>query len=234
MQSNNGILVVDDLGRQVIRPDELLNRWIVPLSRGIDFLRLLNGAKFTVPFELKLVTSTNLDPNSLGDDAFLRRLRNKVFVGPITETAFNWILVRTAQARQIEVTAESAQHLRRVCNHFLGELRPYVAVDFCELMLGICRYEGMAPVLEIPMINRVAGVYFVSDGSKAPLEPTSQMHPATQPMAQATPRPQQPAAAPPVGLQHLAGAVGSHGQPGVGWPQEPGRLRSASTYALAW
>ncbi len=223
MQANNGILVVDDLGRQVIRPDELLNRWIVPLSRGIDFLRLVNGAKFTVPFELKLVTSTNLDPNALGDDAFLRRLRNKVFVGPITETAFNWILVRTAQARHIEVTAESAQHLRRVCNHFLGELRPYVAVDFCDLMLGICKYEGMAPVLDIPMINRVAGVYFVSDGSKAPLESMSQVHGSPQaaaPAAQPAPRPPQPTAAPPApvhpGAQQMAGAVGAPAQHGVG------------------
>ncbi len=181
MQANNGILVVDDLGRQVIRPDELLNRWIVPLSRGIDFLRLVNGAKFTVPFELKLVTSTNLEPTSLGDDAFLRRLRNKVFVGPITDTAFNWILVRTAQARHIEVTAESAQHLRRVCHHYLGELRPYVAVDFCDMMLGVCRYEGLAPVLDIAMINRVAGVYFVSDGVQPAVEALVQ--PQSQPTA---------------------------------------------------
>ncbi len=187
MQANNGILVVDDLGRQVIRPDELLNRWIVPLSRGIDFLRLINGAKFTVPFELKLVASTNLDPNELGDDAFLRRLRNKVYVGPISDTAFNWILVRAAQGKGIEVSAESAAHLRRVSNHFLGELRPYVAVDFCDLMLGICRYEGMAPVLDIPMINRVASVYFVNDGSGSPVtEPA-----ATAP--QAAPQPTPPA-----------------------------------------
>ncbi|MEZ5341554.1 MAG: hypothetical protein R2706_08900 [Acidimicrobiales bacterium] len=69
MQANNGILVVDDFGRQQISPTEVLNRWIVPLSRGIDFLRLVNGVKFTIPFELKLVASTNLDPNDPGDDA---------------------------------------------------------------------------------------------------------------------------------------------------------------------
>ncbi|MFT7600630.1 MAG: hypothetical protein ACI8TP_003574 [Acidimicrobiales bacterium] len=170
MQANNGILVVDDLGRQVLRPDELLNRWIVPLSRGIDFLRLVSGSKFTVPFELKLVASTNLDPNSLGDDAFLRRLRNKVFVGPITEVAFNWILVRCAQSRGIEVTAEAAQHLRLVCEHYIGELRPYVAIDFCDLMIGICIYENVPKKLDAAMINRVASIYFVTDGMSGPAD----------------------------------------------------------------
>ncbi len=163
LQANNGILVVDDFGRQQLQPTELLNRWIVPLSRGIDFLRLVNGAKFTVPFELKLVASTNLDPNSLGDEAFLRRLRNKVYVGACTEVAFNWILVRAAQAKGIAVNAESAQHLRRVSQHYIGDLRPYVAIDFLDLMIGIARYEGTPLTLDVPMIDRVARVYFVTN-----------------------------------------------------------------------
>lgn len=163
MQANNGILVVDDFGRQQISPTEVLNRWIVPLSRGIDFLRLVSGIKFTIPFELKLVASTNLDPNDLGDDAFLRRLRNKVFVGPITDNAFNWILVRVAKAKGIEVSADDAAHLRSVAKKFLGELRPYVAVDFCDLMIGICNYEGFPRKLDTKMIDRVASVYFLQD-----------------------------------------------------------------------
>ena len=77
MQANNGILVVDDFGRQQLLPTELLNRWIVPLARGIDFLRLVNGSKFTVPFELKLVASTNLDPHELGDE--VRRVDESLF-----------------------------------------------------------------------------------------------------------------------------------------------------------
>ncbi len=163
MQANNGILVVDDFGRQTIRPSDLLNRWIIPLSRGIDFLKLANGTKFTVPFEIKLVASTNLNPNSLGDDAFLRRLRNKVYVGAVEEEAFNWILARVSQAKGLQVTAEGAERLRQQAEKHLGELRPYLAIDFCELALGICEYEGMARTLDTRMIDRVASVYFVNE-----------------------------------------------------------------------
>ncbi len=163
MLANNGILVVDDFGRQAFRPDELLNRWIMPLARGIDFLRVGSGAKLTVPFELKLVASTNLDPNSLGDDAFLRRLRNKVFVGPISENAFNWILVRMAKARGIEVNADDASYLRNLTISQIGELRPYIVADFCELMEGVCAYEEIPKRLDRAMIDRVADVYFVTD-----------------------------------------------------------------------
>ncbi len=163
MQANNGILVVDDFGRQSMSPAELLNRWIVPLSRSVDFLKLTTGTKFTVPFELKLVASTNLEPETLGDDAFLRRLKNKVFVGPIEENAFNWILVRVAQAHGIEVTAEAAKHLRDVAIDNIGELRPYVAVDFLEMMKGIAAYEGLPSKLDRYMIDRVAQVYFFTD-----------------------------------------------------------------------
>ncbi len=196
MQANNGILVVDDFGRQSMRPDELLNRWIVPLSRSIDFLKLASGTKFTVPFELKLVASTNLDPRDLGDDAFLRRLKNKVYVGAVTENAFNWILVRVAQAFGIEVSAEAAAHLRGVAIENIGELRPYVAVDFCEMMKGIALYEGMPQVLDRTMIDRVADVYFLTEVNASGLgigvvgaEPTPAAAPAAVPPAAAAPAP---------------------------------------------
>lgn len=188
--ANNGILVVDDFGRQGFRPDALLNRWIMPLARGIDFLRLGSGTKMTVPFELKLVASTNLDPKALGDEAFLRRLRNKVYIGPISENAFNWILVRVAKARGIEVNAEDAAHLRSVAIENIGELRPYLVTDFCELMEGICAYDQVPKRLDREMIDRVAQVYFVNTMAdaasaydmNAPYErPTPVEHLATAP-----------------------------------------------------
>ena len=163
MLANNGILVVDDFGRQTTSPEEILNRWIIPLSRGVDFLKPNSGTKFTVPFELKLVVSTNLEPHALGDDAFLRRLRHKVYVGPCTDTAFNWILVRAADRHGIEVTADSAKYLNRVTKDHLGELRPYVAIDFCELAVSICSYDGLPLILDRPLIDRVADLCFVKD-----------------------------------------------------------------------
>ncbi len=162
MLANNGILVIDDFGRQAPKPDEILNRWILPLSRGYDFLRPKSGSKVTVPFEIKLIVSTNLEPTSLGDDAFLRRLRNKVYVGPCSETAFNWILVRAAEEHYLEVDADSAAFLSEMTRNNLGELRPYVAIDFCELAGSICDYDGLPRVLDKPLIRRVGALCFVN------------------------------------------------------------------------
>ncbi|MDZ7732386.1 MAG: hypothetical protein U5R31_04080 [Acidimicrobiia bacterium] len=87
MQANNGILVIDDFGRQTLRPEELLNRWIVPLDRRIDYLSLSYGVKFEVPFDSKIVFSTNLEPEELRDEAFFRRIQSKVLVPPIDDRA---------------------------------------------------------------------------------------------------------------------------------------------------
>lgn len=158
--ANNGILVIDDFGRQTITPDEILNRWIVPLSRNVDYLKLNNGAKFTVPFAVKLVVSSNFEPSRLGDDAFLRRLRNKVFVGSCTPEAFDGILVNAAKTMGVTIAAGTAEHLRRVAVDNIGELRPYVAVDFCDLERGIARYRGTEPILDPAAVDEVAEIYF--------------------------------------------------------------------------
>lgn len=160
--ANNGILVVDDFGRQAIRPEEILNRWIVPLSRGVDYLKANTGTKFSVPFQLKLVISTNIDPNSLGDDAFLRRLRNKVFIGPISDDAFAQVLSNAVGDYEIELTTDAAAHFCDVSRREIGELRPYLAVDFCQLTMAICDYEQTDRVLDPAMIDRVAVLYFVN------------------------------------------------------------------------
>ena len=163
MLANNGVLVVDDFGRQAIRPDEVLNRWIVPLSRGIDYLKANTGTKFTVPFELKLVISTNLDPNSLGDDAFLRRLRNKVFIGPISREAFAQVLLMTAESFEVALTEDAFDYLCEISYQHIGELRPYLAVDFCQLTTAVCDYEQCQRILDMDMIDRVADLYFVQE-----------------------------------------------------------------------
>ncbi|MGF1599648.1 MAG: AAA family ATPase [Acidimicrobiales bacterium] len=161
MLANNGILVIDDFGRQAFRPDEILNRWIVPLSRGVDYLKANTGTKFTVPFEVKLVISTNLDPRSLGDDAFLRRLRNKVFVGPVTEEAFTTITRAAATASGLVLRPDAIERLIEASYDELGELRPYLAVDICELAVAVVNYDGIDPVLDARMVERVSELYFV-------------------------------------------------------------------------
>ena len=97
VKANNGILIIDDFGRQMISPRELLNRWIQPLDQHADFLTLTSGTKFQVPFELLLVFSTNLDPNDLVDEAFLRRIQTKVLVQDVSAENFDRIFERVVE-----------------------------------------------------------------------------------------------------------------------------------------
>ena len=77
MKSNNGVLIIDDFGRQRVSPEELLNRWVVPLDRRIDFITLAGGRKIEIPFDLLVVFATNLDPAKLVDEAFSAAFRRK-------------------------------------------------------------------------------------------------------------------------------------------------------------
>ena len=161
MKANNGILVIDDFGRQQMSPSELLNRWIVPLDRGIDYLTLSWGVRFDVPFDTRVVFSTNLDPATLGDEAFFRRLPNKVYVGSIDNDQFDWILVISARKHGLEIEPDCANHLRMLIRtKGDGDLRPYVPNVACQLAKAICMYEGFEPRLTRSIIDRVASLYF--------------------------------------------------------------------------
>jgi hypothetical protein len=161
MKANNGILVIDDFGRQLMSPSELLNRWIVPLDRGIDYLTLSWGTRFDTPFDARVVFSTNLEPATLGDEAFFRRLPNKVYVGSIDNAQFDWILVVCARKHGIELDPDSANHLRMLIRtRGDGDLRPYVPNVACQLAKAICMYEGYEMRLTRAIIDRVASLYF--------------------------------------------------------------------------
>ncbi len=160
MKANNGVMVIDDVGRQVMTPDQLLNRWIVPLDRRVDFLSLNYGVNFEVPFDVKVVLTTNLEPSDLGDEAFFRRIQTKIFVGGIDEEAFDWILARVAHGMGVACDGESAAYLRNLCIKEGGDLRPYLPVDVCKLVKALARYEDTSPVLEPRTIDRVMGLYY--------------------------------------------------------------------------
>src|SRR5437764_5085584 len=100
MKSNTAILIIDDFRRQVLAPRDLLNRWIVPLDRRVDYLTLSSGMKFQVPFELMVVFSTNLDPRDLADEAFLRRIQTKVMVENVSPEIFDEIFERVVRSKQ--------------------------------------------------------------------------------------------------------------------------------------
>jgi len=160
MKANNGVMIIDDFGRQVLTPDQLLNRWIVPLDRRIDYLSLNYGVSFEVPFDVKVVLSTNLDPSDLGDEAFFRRIQSKIYVGAISEDSFDWILARVAHAMGVGCDAEAAEYLRTLCVEHGGDLRPFLPADVCKLIKALAQYEGIPPVLDRTTIDRVLGLYY--------------------------------------------------------------------------
>jgi hypothetical protein len=162
MQANNGILVIDDFGRQAhLTPEALLNRWIVPLDRQRDHLTLEHGTKFDIPFDAKIVFSTNLQPETLGDEAFFRRIQSKVLIPSIDDDAFDEVLRRVCEQHGIELTPDAPAHLRRTSRELGdGDLRPYLPGSVAKILVSICTFEGTPLVLDSSTIDRIAHIYF--------------------------------------------------------------------------
>lgn len=173
LKANNGVLVIDDFGRQTMTPAELLNRWIVPMDRGIDYLTLNYGVRFHVPFDVRVAFSTNIDPARLGDEAFFRRIPNKVYIGSITEQQFDQVLQGAAAKRGIEYRADDAAYLRHlVRTNGDGDLRPYMPGVVCDMARAICQFEQLPVRLNRDTLDRVAAMYFTrSFGSKSDTVP---------------------------------------------------------------
>lgn len=170
MKATNGILIIDDFGRQLMAPRDLLNRWIVPLDRRVDYLTLRYGVKFQIPFETLVVFSTNLDPADLADEAFLRRIQNKILVDACDARAFDQIFDRVVKARQIEPEHDSAEHLRKLClQDGRKELRACYPGDICTILSSIGRYERRPPVMTKPELERATRMYFAKTTAVAEL-----------------------------------------------------------------
>ena len=165
MKANNGMLLIDDFGRQVnLSAKELLNRWIVPLDRQKDYLSLKYGLKFEIPFQLMVVFSTNLKPSDLADDAFLRRIQNKIYISPVSDPVFDEIFERVATDQDIPHTADTARMLREYC-HECGskELRACYPRDICEILGSISKYEKTAITADPENLKRAARLYFTTE-----------------------------------------------------------------------
>jgi predicted ATPase with chaperone activity len=161
MKANNGILIIDDFGRQLMSPRDLLNRWIVPLDRRVDYLMLRYGVKFQIPFELMVVFSTNLEPSDLADEAFLRRIHNKIFVDAVDDKAFDQIFHRVVGAFNIPCEPDSAEYLRKLClREGRTELRACYPADICNILTSIGKYEGRPPYMSKSELERAAALYF--------------------------------------------------------------------------
>ena len=161
MKANNGIFIIDDFGRQLMPPRDLLNRWIVPLDRRVDYLTLRYGVKFQIPFEVMVVFATNLDPSDLADEAFLRRIQNKIYITSVRPETFDEIFGRVAVRRGMPVQPGSAELLRALClSDGRTELRACFPNDFCEIIEAISSYEERAALIDEENLRRAAGMYF--------------------------------------------------------------------------
>jgi hypothetical protein len=161
MKANNGIFIIDDFGRQLMSPRDLLNRWIVPLDRRVDYLMLRYGVKFQIPFELMVVFSTNLEPSDLADEAFLRRIHNKIFVDAVDEKSFDQIFHRVVTKFNIPCETDSAEYLRKLClREGRTELRACYPADICTILNSIGKYEGRPPFMSKSELERATALYF--------------------------------------------------------------------------
>jgi len=162
VKSNGGMLVIDDFGRQQVRPFDLLNRWMVPLERRVDYFSLHTGMKIEVAFDVLLVFSTNLAPKDLVDEAFLRRIRHKVYVGNPTSEQFRTVLQRVCAARGVQYTEHGCKYL--IDEHYVKagrEMRGVHPRDLVDQLIDIARYNDQEPALTRELIDEACGSYFV-------------------------------------------------------------------------
>lgn len=162
LKANGGMFLIDDFGRQQIRPQDLLNRWIVPLESGIDYLRLQTGQTLDVPFRELIVFSTNLDPKELVDAAFLRRIQMKVEVSSPDEKLFYAIFLKVCQTYGLQFDKDSFLHFIR--KWYVEPKRTLQAVhprDVIRTVVSICNYEGIPPRLSPDLVDEACRAYFV-------------------------------------------------------------------------
>ncbi len=162
LKANGGMFLIDDFGRQQISPRELLNRWIVPLEAGIDYLRLDSGQTLQIPFRQLIVFSTNLDPLELVDAAFLRRIQMKVEVRRPDMTMFYKIFIKMCETYNVPFDKDGFTYLLK--KWYQEPKRPMQAVhprDIIKGIVSICAYEGVPPRMLPALIDEACTIYFV-------------------------------------------------------------------------
>ena len=162
MKANGGIFLVDDFGRQRVSPRDLLNRWIVPLEKRVDYLTLHTGKKIEMPFDMLIVFSTNLDPGDLVDEAFLRRIRYKIGIESPSVDQYEEIFRRMCQRKNIEYRSEALSQVLayyRLKNIGMRSCHPR---DIIEQLIDTAPFLGKAPELSPDLLELACESYFVS------------------------------------------------------------------------
>jgi predicted ATPase with chaperone activity len=164
MKANNGVLIIDDFGRQRLRPEELLNRWIVPLDRRIDFLTMAGGKKIEIPFEMLVVFASNLDPAELVDPAFIRRIKTKIRIGAVSDEQFCEIFHRVARQNRVPFDPDIPHHLINFIRGYLKqELRSCYPRDIVEQVCWAARFDDQEPYINRLTLDQAIRAYFVTE-----------------------------------------------------------------------
>jgi hypothetical protein len=185
LKANGGVFLVDDFGRQRMRPEDLLNRWIVPLESRIDYLTLHTGKKFQVPFDVLIVFATNLNPASLADEAFLRRIPYKISIEDPTIEQYSRIFEMNCKKRDLRFHQVMVAYLhRRHYDPMRRAMRACHPRDLLEHVTAMCRYRGIEPVITRELLDAACHAYFVDEEltnaapprRKVPARPQMEIH----------------------------------------------------------
>ena len=162
VKANGGVFLIDDFGRQLVRPKDLLNRWIVPLEKRVDYLTLHTGKKFEVPFDALIIFSTNLRPQELVDEAFFRRIRYKVHFNNPTLDDFKEIFKKYCRAKNIPYNPIIVDYMQgEYYQKYNIEMRCCHPRDIVEQIIDIARYLNIAPALTKELVDDACNSYFV-------------------------------------------------------------------------
>jgi hypothetical protein len=174
LKANMGLYIVDDLGRQRVKPGELLNRWVMPLDRRVDLYTLRSGSRFTAPFDVWAVFSSNLDPADLGDEAFLRRLGSKLHVGALSLEDYRAVFEECCASLGFSVTDKAFDYLLHELHH--GSGRPFLACypsDLLDMVCASAQYRGEAREVTEEGLLEAWECYFGPVGSHAATQGTA-------------------------------------------------------------
>jgi predicted ATPase with chaperone activity len=167
LKANGGVLILDDFGRQRVPPKDLLNRWIVPLEKRIDFLTLHTGGKFPVPFDCLLIISTNLEPSHLVEEAFMRRIHYKILVEGPNPQQYAEIFARCCIERDIPYDQAAVNH---IYDQWYGKRDIHARAchprDILDHLVDIARFYQGRPELTFDMVDRACRSYFLDDSRK--------------------------------------------------------------------
>lgn len=167
IKANGGVFLIDDFGRQLVRPRDLLNRWIVPLEKRVDYLTLHTGKVFQIPFDTIVLFATNLEPAKLADEAFLRRIRNKIYVGDPTPEHFKQIFEEICKKKGIPYDSEAVEYLLKgVYEKYQLNLRSCHPRDLLEQIVSIAKFNGVPPTLSKTFIDRACHTYFFVEAAE--------------------------------------------------------------------